>query len=119
MKFRYLILLIIAFLVFSSMLLYQNKSATAPMQKTFALEVKNKKLVGGQQKLQVRQADTVTFLITSDQAEEFHLHGYDKSVDLQKGKQVKLSVKADISGKFSFELEHAKVDLGDLEVQPK
>src|SRR5258707_9662025 len=54
--------------------------------KTFDLVVKDKKLVSGPDTLTVIEGDQVTINITSDNKEEFHLHGYDKSVDLEANK---------------------------------
>jgi plastocyanin len=94
-----------------------SESLVSP--KDFALVVQNKKLVSGPEILQVNQGDEVNITITSDVVEELHLHGYDKSVDLEKDKPATLSFKADISGRFVYELEDSKVDIGVLEVLPK
>lgn len=90
-----------------------------PEAKTFTLVVRNGKLVGGQETLTVTQGDMVVIKITIDHNNEFHLHGYDKSVDLKKDKQGELSFTADTSGRFPYELHEGKIELGALEVQPK
>lgn len=96
-----------------------NTTATSTSQKrTFNLVVKNKKLTG-QTTLSAKQGDTVTFNVASDVAEELHLHGYDKHVDLEPGKTVSMTFTANLTGRFPFELEQTKTDLGVLEVQPK
>jgi heme/copper-type cytochrome/quinol oxidase subunit 2 len=87
--------------------------------KTFELVVKDKKLVSGEETLKVNQGDEVTIKITSDISDEFHLHGYDKSIDLEKDTQAQLKFTADKTGRFEYELENSKIDLGALEVQPK
>ncbi len=101
----------------------QNTTATSPAQekntKTFELVIKNKKLVSGSPTLTATEGDSVIIKITSDFAEEFHLHGYDKSVELEPGKQADLTLTANITGRFTFELENSKTDIGALEVQPK
>ena len=96
-----------------------NPSPT-PEKKTkiFELVVKDKKLVSGESVLKVTQNDDVVIKITVDEEEELHLHGYDKSVDLEKDKQASLSFKANLSGRFPFELERSKTELGTLEVEP-
>lgn len=98
----------------------QSKEATASqnLQKTFHIEIANKKLQGSQENIQVKAGDNVILLIKSDEDEEFHLHGYDKSVDLVKNKEVELQFKADITGRFSYELEKSKTDIGAIEVLP-
>lgn len=95
-----------------------STSAQPANEKVFNLTVQNKKLTGIDT-LQANQGDEVTFNITSDVSEEFHLHGYDKHVDLVKGQTVQMKFMTDKSGRFPFELEDDKVELGALEVQPK
>src|ERR1035437_3411662 len=58
--------------------------------KSFNLVVKNKKLVSGSVTLKVNEGDRVTINITSDEPEEFHLHGYDKSVEMEASKSAQL-----------------------------
>jgi len=107
----------------------QNKPQTSQIQtahasptpevKTFELVVKSRKLIVGESTLKAIQNENVVIKITVDENEELHLHGYDKSVDLEKGKQGTLSFVAKITGRFPFELEKSKTELGALEVQPK
>ncbi len=97
----------------------QAKEATSSpnLEKIFHIQISNKKLQSSET-IQVKVGDNVTFTVMSDEAEELHLHGYDKSVNLEKGKEVQLKFKADISGRFPYELEKSKTDLGILEVLP-
>ncbi|MDP3645492.1 MAG: cupredoxin domain-containing protein [bacterium] len=93
-------------------------TAVQSQEKTFTLVVQNRTLVSGPSTLIVKQGDQVTINITVDEDEELHVHGYDISVDLEKGKQGSLTFTASASGRFPFELEHSKTELGALEVQP-
>lgn len=97
-----------------------SPAATSSAQtKTFELVVKSRKLVSGPDTITVTQGDNVTIRITSNEEEELHLHGYDKSVDLQKDVPADLTFTADITGRFVYELEKSKTEIGALEVQPK
>lgn len=87
--------------------------------KAFDLVVKNKKLVSGPETIQVTEGDQVIINITSDEDEELHLHGYDKSVDLEASKAAQLTFTANLTGRFVYELEKSKTEIGALEVQPK
>ncbi len=87
--------------------------------KTFDLVVKNNKLVKGSDTLKVNQGDNVVIRIAADVDGELHLHGYDKSVNFKKDKQAQLSFTANLSGRFPYELEDTKTEIGALEVQPK
>lgn len=97
----------------------QNASSTQTSAKIFELVIKEKKIVTGPETIQLIQDDNLLLKITCDEDEELHVHGYDKSVDLEKDKPVELSFKADVSGRFVFELEKSKTDIGVIEVQPK
>lgn len=58
--------------------------------------------------------------INSDQDGEFHLHGYDKEVELKNGKEALIGFTASISGRFTMELHgNPDTELGALEVLPK
>ncbi len=96
-----------------------SSGQTTGSTKTFDLVVKNKKLVSGPDTLTVTEGDQVSINIISDEAEELHLHGYDKSVDLEASKEAQLNFTANLTGRFPYELEKSKTDIGALEVQPK
>jgi plastocyanin len=86
---------------------------------TFNLVVKDNKLAAGPTTLSVTQGDTVKITITADADGELHLHGYDKHVDFKKNQSATISAVANISGRFTYELENTKTEIGALEVQPK
>ncbi len=91
----------------------------AQTAKTFTLIVQNKKLVSGPDTLKVTEGDKVTINITNDAPEELHLHGYDKHIDLEASKSGQLTFTANLTGRFPYELENSKTEIGALEVQPK
>ena len=86
--------------------------------KIFELVVKDKKIVSGSEIITVTQRDEVVISVTADEDEEFHVHGYDVSLDLEKDIKGELKFTASLSGRFPFELEQSKTELGALEVQP-
>jgi hypothetical protein len=85
----------------------------------FELRIENRKLVAGGPVLKARQGDAVEIRVVSDQAEELHLHGYNLKLELQPGQPATLAFSADRSGRFDYELEHAGIELGALEVSPR
>ncbi len=87
--------------------------------KTFEIVVKDKKVISGPETIKVTEGDEVVIKITANEDEELHLHGYDKSVDLEKDKPAELSFTANLTGRFPYELEKSKTDIGALEVSPK
>lgn len=88
-------------------------------KKVFSLIVKDGKIASSEKILSVVQGDEVVLEVVSDVADEMHLHGYDLWLDLKPNESISLKFIADKTGRFSFELEHAAVELGAIEVQPK
>jgi len=74
-------------------------------------------VTGPSGRVKVKRGDTVQLVVTSDKADEVHLHGYDKKVDVAAGGTVRLTFRATIPGVFEAELEHLKVRLVRLQVQ--
>jgi hypothetical protein len=65
----------------------------------------------------VALGDEVSIKVTSDVAEEVHLHGYDKMVELEPGVAGEVTFTADIPGVFEAELEDAGLKLFELKVE--
>lgn len=91
----------------------------APVVQSFELEVRDGRLLRGPAVLTVAQGSEVILKITSDRKDELHLHGYDLTLALAAGAPAELRFTADRSGRFEYELHHAHLDLGALEVYPR
>jgi hypothetical protein len=74
---------------------------------------------GRVEELRVDQGETVRFRARSDEAEEIHVHGYDLTKDVDAGQTVTMSFKADLTGIFEIEFEHAGEEIAQLRVDPK
>lgn len=61
--------------------------------------------------------DVVLLRITSDVADEVHVHGYDYSLPVSPGVPAEMKFRADIAGVFEVELEESKLKLFDLLVR--
>ena len=68
--------------------------------------------------LEVKQGDRVAFAALADEDEEIHVHGYDISKEAPAGTRVEMSFKADITGIFEIEFEHAGEPIAELKVEP-
>ena len=97
----------------------QSAAPESAKPKSFELVVSKGKLVSGPAVIQVCEGDDVQLLITSDQADELHMHGYDLHLSLKANTPATLSFRAEHSGRFDYELHHAHAELGTLEVQPR
>ena len=90
-----------------------------PDVKQFNLKVIDRVFTEGSGDITVHEGDVVSMTITVNEDEELHVHGYDKAVDLTKDTPSTLTFIANISGRFPFELEHSKTELGAFSVLPK
>ena len=71
---------------------------------------------GGIVREKVKKGDRVVLVVTSDVADEVHLHGYDVTRDVVPGKPARLPFKATIPGRFEVELEDRGVQIADITV---
>jgi heme/copper-type cytochrome/quinol oxidase subunit 2 len=82
------------------------------------VRVEGGKPVGGIKKIKVSKGERVRFAVSSDVADEIHVHGYDFMKDVEAGGKVSFSFPAKIDGVFEIELEHLGEQIAELEVQP-
>ena len=73
---------------------------------------------GEARELRFDKGERVRFRVRSDVAEELHIHGYDRYVDLAPGRTTPVSFPATIEGIFEVELHGAGVPLASLRVEP-
>jgi hypothetical protein len=66
--------------------------------------------------IDVKLGSSVAIVVLSDVADEVHVHGYDKSFDLEVGQPGQLELTANIPGQFEVELEAAHLLLFELRV---
>jgi hypothetical protein len=60
---------------------------------------------------------TVELVVTSDVADEVHLHGYDRRSFVTAGASTTITLVADLPGVFEAELERRAVPLAELQVE--
>lgn len=94
-----------------------QQTPTQATSAPFVFEISNGE-VKGPETFKVRQGDAVDIRITSDKADEAHLHGYDLHVELRSGVAAQLLFTAVKSGRFELELHGAHQTIGALEVYP-
>jgi hypothetical protein len=89
-----------------------------PQVEIVRIVVRGGKVVGGLQRPTIDQGKKVAIVVGSDVADEVHLHGYDKSVDVTPGKAARLVFVASIPGRFEIELEDRGLQIADITVRP-
>ena len=69
-----------------------------------------------EQRVKVALGSEVRLEVTADRADEVHLHGYDRKVDVEPGTPAVLEFQADTPGVFEVELEEEGLKLVELQV---
>jgi heme/copper-type cytochrome/quinol oxidase subunit 2 len=91
-------------------------TTTAATGTLIEITVAEGKVEGGGRK-QVDKDEPVTLRVTSDVADEVHVHGYDLSLDLEAGEPAELTFTPNAAGVFEVELEERGLQLIELEVR--
>jgi hypothetical protein len=96
----------------------QKDRRTKPKPKVPTIVVEGGQPAGGVAELQYSSGDLIRFDVESDVAEEVHVHGYDISKDVERGKVVSFGFPAEIEGGFEVELEGTHTQIAELTVEP-
>jgi heme/copper-type cytochrome/quinol oxidase subunit 2 len=75
------------------------------------LQMRGGSVVGGAQDIEVARGETVRIVVTSDAADEIHLHGYDITRNAAPGQPARFRFRADAEGAFEIE-SHVAEDAG-------
>jgi hypothetical protein len=89
---------------------------SAGTQQRIEVTVAGGKASGDTGRVQVAMGTSVTLVVTSDVADEVHVHGYDKEAELSPGQPSEIQFDATIPGVFEVELHHAGTVLLRLQV---
>jgi len=74
--------------------------------------------VGGVQELEFSAGEEVRFRVSSDAAEEIHVHGYDIAKEVPAGGTVEFAFPAELEGIYEAELEELGVQIAELQINP-
>ncbi|WP_290062106.1 hypothetical protein [Amycolatopsis solani] len=87
-----------------------------PGEQVVRFTVQDGKRVAGPDRVEVAPGRAVRLEVTSDTADELHVHGYDKEAELTAGQPGSVAFTADIPGLFEVELHHSGAKLTQLRV---
>ena len=82
------------------------------------IEVAGGQPQGGIAGLDFNQGDEIRFDVTSDTADEVHVHGYDIEEEVPAGGTAKFDFPADLEGVFEVELHSSETQIAELTVNP-
>jgi len=74
--------------------------------------------VGGIQTLEFSAGEEIRFRVSSDAAEEIHVHGYDIAKDVPAGGTIEFDFPAELEGIYEAELEGLGVQIAELRINP-
>ena len=94
-----------------------GSDSSAPAPQAITVTVVGDTITPTPGKVPVKLNTELTINVTSDVAEEVHIHGYDKKIELEPGVEGTVTFKADIPGDFEVELEESATLLFELEVK--
>jgi hypothetical protein len=87
-----------------------------PSTRSIAVTVRDGQVSGDTGRVEVAPGTPIMLSVTSDVADEIHLHGYDKEVQIPAGGTGSISFTADIPGVFEVELHESGLSLFQLQV---
>lgn len=109
---------LLAALALSGLLIAGCSSGQKVTKGPVHIVVKSAKPVGGVKQITVKKGSSVRFSVTSDVADEIHVHGYNFHKDVAKGGTVAFTFPAKIDGSFVIELERRSEQIASLTVEP-
>jgi hypothetical protein len=71
----------------------------------------------GDEHLVIERGTTIELVVTSDVADEIHVHGYDYKADVEAGGTATITFVADLPGIYEVELEDSRLLLIELEIR--
>lgn len=92
--------------------------ATSDVGEVPTIEVRDGEPVGGVQTLEFDAGEEIRFRVTSDAAEEIHVHGYDIAKDVPAGGTIEFDFPAELEGIYEAELEQLGVQIAELRINP-
>ncbi|GII79976.1 hypothetical protein Sru01_49580 [Sphaerisporangium rufum] len=91
--------------------------AGAQQAKEIAVTIKDRKVTPPPGRIEVAKGQTVRITVTSDVADQAHVHGYDKAADLRPGTPATVEFVAGQTGLFEVETHEQELQLFQLVVR--
>jgi hypothetical protein len=85
-----------------------STTASTTADVTVTVRIAGGKILSGVQTVKVRAGQTVQLAGTSDVADSLHVHGYDKTLELQPGKTATVAFTGDVKGVFEIETHESE-----------
>jgi hypothetical protein len=79
---------------------------------------RNGRVIGGLRNISTSKGKRVTVVVNADVSDEVHVHGYDLKGDVAPGAPARITLRANLVGRFVIELESRGFEIANLEVTP-
>lgn len=96
-----------------------SSATKQPAGESVQLSYSGEQVSGDTGRAEVPLGSTVSLVVSGDTADEVHLHGYDRYLDVPAGGSATLTFTADIPGVFEVELHDQGLLLTQLQVTPE
>jgi Flp pilus assembly protein TadG len=101
----------------------QPHETVPPEPAVTRIQIRGGEVVGGTADITVTKGDDVRIVVSSDVADEIHLHGYDVEKEVEAGQPADFKFTADVEGIFELESHRAEDAgrdplIGTLTVEP-
>jgi hypothetical protein len=93
-----------------------DESPAEPTQRTVRLHYSAGQVSGDVGAVEVPVGTAVTLVVSGETADELHVHGYDRYLDVPAGSDASLTLVTDVPGVFDVELHELGVLLTQLRV---
>ena len=89
-----------------------------PEPEVTEIRVRDGEPVGGVKEIEAKKGDTVRIDVTSDTADELHLHVYDVTKRVRAGETTRLTFTANVEGVVELELHGSGTQIAEITVEP-
>ncbi len=90
-----------------------------PEPETTTIEIRNGKVAGGVEEIEVEKGERIEFAVESDAPDEIHVHGYELTEEVAPGEPAEFSFPADLEGIYEVEAHDiGHVVIAELRVSP-
>ncbi len=96
----------------------KQPEAKAKKPQVPTIVVRDGEPVGGVKTLEYSAGEEIRFRVSTDAAEEIHVHGYDIAKDVPAGGTVDFDFPAELEGIYEAELEGLGVQIAELRINP-
>lgn len=102
----------------SALIFTATGARAAPNKLSMDVVISQGRVKDGAKILKLKRGQTVLLTVTSDLADELHVHGFEKHLHLVPGKTASIEISANRTGRFTVELHRLAMTVGVLEVYP-